>query len=133
MTCGKQDGDSNNNREKKKRGKDKRDAKGKKYLNKQKMSSIASSLNKNVSFRKINTKQKINNFSNSKRNEGDIFDLEKVIKRGSKCKGNTTARNMSILSASLPEIMDIIRNATGMNGEKAKHHRKKAMVVNSTE
>merc|ERR1712241_209614 len=47
MTCGKQGGDSNNNREKKKRGKDKRDAKGKKYLNKQKMSLIASSLNKN--------------------------------------------------------------------------------------
>ena len=30
-------------------------------------------------------------------------------------------------------IMDIIRNATGMNVEKVKNHRKKAMLANNTE
>merc|ERR1712223_793425 len=65
-------------------------------------------------------------------NEKNIFDLEKVIKKGNKCKGNTAARNMSILSASLPEIMDIIRNATGMNTEKIKNHRRNPVLVGNS-
>ena len=73
MILGKQFGDNNNNREKKKTGKDKRDKKGKKNLNKQKMPLITSSINKNLSMRKINSKQKSN--------ETNIFDLEKVIRK----------------------------------------------------
>ena len=131
-------GDSNNNREKKKRGvqrgKEKRDIKAKTYLSNKKMSMIASSLNRNLSLRKINSKHKINNATGSKRTERNRFELKKVLKTG-QCKiglnNAGTRHNMNILNASIPEIMDIIRNATTMDGGKMRAHSKKSKKANT--
>ena len=100
------------------------------------MSMIASSLNRNLSFRKINSKHKTNNVTGSKCTEKNrIFDLKKVLKPGGQCKINpagTTRHNMNILSASIPEIMDIIRNATTkIDGGKVRLHRKKSKMANT--
>ena len=129
--------DSNNNRDKKKKWnqhkgrKEKRDSKEKKYYNSSKMATAASSLNKTVLLRKMNSKTMTNSSSSCKLSEKDIFDLEKVIKKGSRRKSATAARSMSILNASIPEIMDIIRNATGIDSGSGRNNRKISTKTNA--
>ena len=120
-------GDKNNNRDKKKRGshhkRDKRDVKGKKYLSSKKMSMIASSLNRNLSLQKINRKHRAQN---------------KLLKTGSKRKMSinalgATKQNMNILSASIPEIMDIIRNAATVDDDgKVRNGNRKKLKLSNT-
>ena len=132
-------GDNNNNRDKKKKRtqskkrNEKRDLKGNNSLNEKKISMIAASLGRNLPLRKIGIKKKNNDFLGSKGQNMDILDFEKVMKNGSRSRGSNSTRGMSsILSASIPEIMDIIRSATGLESGYSRMKRKRSTNVNKT-